>query len=309
MKKLIDYLSSELKIANTVLLEKDILLHKLLGELWQDQFFASHFIFKGGTCVTKCYLGYYRFSEDLDFTWADQTLFTQKSQKEIRKLLSQRITLIAKTMVDIAEKFGLDFIAEKNNHRYMELGGSNKFSTFKLWYKSEILPAEQFIKIQINFMETFCYPFSTQRAKSIASAVEKKKFLFLFPDETELLALPEVRCYSLPEILLEKFRAVLTRRNIKARDFIDIFLIAEAQKIDPIDLREKILIKIRFMLRYDKYLQNLYHFELENFVLGEEEKLLLTPLPSGFPSFLKKTQEFVISLQEELQKSRRRDAN
>lgn len=303
MKKLIDYLSSELKIANTVLLEKDIILHKLLGELWQDAFFASHFVFKGGTCVTKCYLGYYRFSEDLDFTWMDQTLFTRKSQKEIRRSLSQHITFVSKMIINIAEKLGLDFIAEKNNHRYMELGGSNKFSTFKLWYKSEILPAEQFIKIQINFVENFCYPFNIQKAKSIASSLEKKKFLFLFPDEAALVSLPEVRCYSLAEILLEKFRAVLTRRNVKARDFIDLFLITEAQKIDPVDLREKIITKIRFMLRYDKYLQNLHNFELRKFVAGEEEKLLLTPLPPGFPSFLKEMQGFVISLWEELQKS------
>ena len=78
MKKLIDYISSELKISNKALLEKDIILHNILCILEEDDFFRKNFVFKGGTCLTKCYLGYYRFSEDLDFTWTDQKLFEAK---------------------------------------------------------------------------------------------------------------------------------------------------------------------------------------------------------------------------------------
>jgi hypothetical protein len=43
--------------------EKDMMLHRLLGSLQES--FRSDFLFKGGTCLIKVYLGYYRFSEDL----------------------------------------------------------------------------------------------------------------------------------------------------------------------------------------------------------------------------------------------------
>lgn len=301
MKKLIDYLSAESKISNKVLLEKDIILHKILYELLQDEFFASHFVFKGGTCLTKCYLGYYRFSEDLDFTWADQKLFAKKSQKKIRKLLSDYIHKVLDALVASARKLKIDFTADKGNKRYVELGGSNKFSTFKFWYRSEILQEEQFVKIQINFLEQFYYPFRKCRAKSIVAGVNKKEFTFLFPEEAVLLLQPEVQCYALKEILLEKFRAILTRRGVKARDFIDIFIIAQRGKINPRTLRKNIIAKTRFMLRYDKYLQNLRDFRLEEFMIGEEEKLLLSELPEGFTPFLREIQLFIGDLWKELQ--------
>ena len=40
-------------------LEKDLILHQILTDLSQDEFFSNNFVFKGGTCLTKCYLGYY----------------------------------------------------------------------------------------------------------------------------------------------------------------------------------------------------------------------------------------------------------
>jgi len=44
----------------------------------------------------------------------------------------------------------LDFKCVKSNPSYVELGGSNKFCTFKLWFDSEFWE-HSFIKVQINF--------------------------------------------------------------------------------------------------------------------------------------------------------------
>jgi predicted nucleotidyltransferase component of viral defense system len=35
------------------LLEKDLILHQILADLSQDEFFSNNFVFKGGTCLTK----------------------------------------------------------------------------------------------------------------------------------------------------------------------------------------------------------------------------------------------------------------
>ena len=69
MKELVDYLSGRVGIANKPMLEKDIFLHRILLRLMKNKLFNEGFAFKGGTCITKCYIGYYRFSEDLDFTY------------------------------------------------------------------------------------------------------------------------------------------------------------------------------------------------------------------------------------------------
>jgi len=301
MKKLIDYISSELKISNKALLEKDIILHNILCILEEDDFFRKNFVFKGGTCLTKCYLGYYRFSEDLDFTWIDQKIFDGKTQKEIRKILSLEINKTTSILEKIAQKLYLDFKPDKTNKKYIEIGGSNKFITFKLWYKSAMLDTTQFVKIQINFMELLQHKFQLINAKSLMEQLNSTELSFLFPEEAiNLIKSPKVNCYSIKEILIEKFRAILTRRTIKARDFIDIFMICDTENINPMVFRNEIINKTKYILRYDKYIQNLKNFDIEKQIWGEEEKLLLKELPKGYPKFLKEIQIFCKSLSDEL---------
>ncbi|MEZ4424280.1 MAG: nucleotidyl transferase AbiEii/AbiGii toxin family protein [Gemmatimonadota bacterium] len=40
----------------------------MLGSLGSSARLREHLIFNGGTCLRKCYIADYRFSEDLDFT-------------------------------------------------------------------------------------------------------------------------------------------------------------------------------------------------------------------------------------------------
>lgn len=79
MKEFIEALAKKLDIQRKELIEKDIRIHLLLTDLSRDSFFSHNFVFKGGTCLISCYLGYFRFSEDIDFTWVDQSLFQHKS--------------------------------------------------------------------------------------------------------------------------------------------------------------------------------------------------------------------------------------
>jgi len=75
LKPFIDEISRLLSYNHPELIEKDILLHNILLALSKQKDFRDSYIFKGGTCLIKAYLGYFRFSEDLDFTWADQSEF------------------------------------------------------------------------------------------------------------------------------------------------------------------------------------------------------------------------------------------
>ena len=48
--------------------EKDYVLGWILAGMYGHEELAESWIFKGGTCLKKCFFETYRFSEDLDFT-------------------------------------------------------------------------------------------------------------------------------------------------------------------------------------------------------------------------------------------------
>ena len=55
----------------THIIEKDYVLGWLLAGINQHPAIHGTWVFKGGTCLKKCYFETYRFSEDLDFTLRD----------------------------------------------------------------------------------------------------------------------------------------------------------------------------------------------------------------------------------------------
>ena len=69
LKGFVPALAKYTGIQNQELLEKDVRLHLLLTALAGDDRLHEHLLFKRGNCLIKCFLGYWRFSEDLDFTW------------------------------------------------------------------------------------------------------------------------------------------------------------------------------------------------------------------------------------------------
>ena len=58
---------------NPHVVEKDYVLGWVLWGISNHEALAESWVFKGGTCLKKCFFETYRFSEDLDFTLADPT--------------------------------------------------------------------------------------------------------------------------------------------------------------------------------------------------------------------------------------------
>ena len=86
--------------ANTI--EKDYVLNWLLAGIAVSQVLRDNWVFKGGTCLKKCYFEEYRFSEDLDYT-----LTTSSHLNE--NFLIMEFTNIAEW---IYEQVGIEFSAE-----------------------------------------------------------------------------------------------------------------------------------------------------------------------------------------------------
>jgi len=66
----IQSVATELSLAPEVI-EKDYVLGWILAGIYADAELAEAWVFKGGTCLKKCFFETYRFSEDLDFTLRD----------------------------------------------------------------------------------------------------------------------------------------------------------------------------------------------------------------------------------------------
>jgi len=290
-KDLTDFISKRLNIARRDLVEKDVIISKILFHLMQDKDFSQNYAFKGGTCLTKCYFGYYRFSEDMDFTYLNQKYFIGKSKNKLREVISNKIDKLGELIEVIAKKLDLNFKIEKGNKRYFQFGGSNAFVTFKIWYNSKELEKETFVKIQVNHIEKLNYPIIELNVGFIVPKNLEKDFSFIASEDAEILLKPvKIKAYDLKEILIEKVRAILTRRGIKTRDFVDVFLITKKNKLNLNDFKKEIKEKISDMLKFEKYNLNMKNKETQlrgDFILGEEEALMLTPIDKEFPKFLK----------------------
>jgi len=76
-------------------IDKDWALGHFLDSIFTVQEIREKLIFKGGTCLRKCYIPDYRFSEDLDFTSNDKDFRQTRSHlDEIASLLNQRVDML-----------------------------------------------------------------------------------------------------------------------------------------------------------------------------------------------------------------------
>ncbi len=83
-------LAKKLGLQNSTI-EKDYVLGWVLIGIQDNSKTKDSWIFKGGTCLKKCFFNEYRFSEDLDFTLVDSSQMNESFLMGILKELSEWI--------------------------------------------------------------------------------------------------------------------------------------------------------------------------------------------------------------------------
>lgn len=251
----VDKISALKGIERKDMIEKDILLHLLLSDLSKETFFSENFLFKGGTCLIKNYIGYLRFSEDIDFTWKDQSRFTAKTGGQVNRELAGIIEKTGKMLEKISGKRGLDFKWEKDNREYVDLVSRGRICTFKIRYDS-IAKEKSLLKIQISFVDSLCMK---PRKGSLNSLVKGRnpELEGLYQEYSKYASSVPFGVYDAREILSEKIRALLTRRASKARDFVDVFFVSKRLKTQPRDVEKCTVAKISYALKhYERFRRN-----------------------------------------------------
>ena len=90
------------------IVEKDYVLGWMLAGINAHSELSQSWIFKGGTCLKKCYFETYRFSEDLDFTLRDESLIDETF---LRRTLSEVVAWVTEQsgLSMPVDQIGFDF--------------------------------------------------------------------------------------------------------------------------------------------------------------------------------------------------------
>jgi predicted nucleotidyltransferase component of viral defense system len=184
-------------------IDKDWVLGHFLAGIYDDPFLKENLVFKGGTCLKKCYFRDYRFSEDLDFT---------SRPVERSQLVSHLGSTAQALQIQTGVLFGRIRCVDKRSHD--ELAAYQ--CTIPFWGachpKNKPPPPEKrwttTIKLDVTFHEILC--------------LERQTRDIIHPYSDKLIH-PFAVCYTIEEIISEKLRSLLQRSYSAPRDYFDLW--------------------------------------------------------------------------------------
>ena len=162
---------------------------------------ARRLVFKGGTCLRKCYFGDYRFSEDLDFT-ATQWFGWEELEKAVTEAFAE------------AQKAsGIDFGARSPRLRIIDDEYGRESLRFTAYWRGPHATGGTAPGLRLDIT----------RNEVLAFAPVSRPLFHPFSDADDLGTI-QLRCYALAEVMSEKVRAVLGQRIYAvSRDLYDIY--------------------------------------------------------------------------------------
>lgn len=178
-------------------IEKDYVLGWLLAGIANEPELAETWVFKGGTCLRKCYYETYRFSEDLDFTVLPGG-----------PNLPDQLTPIFRRISEwVRDQSGIDLVIEDNSFIPRRNRRGNPTCQGRIAYRG---PQGQHglpkVKVDVTSDELLVEePVLRQVVHSYSDAP---------------LPVDQIRCYSLTELFAEKLRALAER--CRPRDLYDV---------------------------------------------------------------------------------------
>jgi len=199
-------------------LERDYCLSWFLAGLSQSPL-GDRLFFTGGTALKKCYFPDYRFSEDLDFTLAEEVPF-----ETIRNGLDAGFEKAYQESGVLLRYARSDRQPHTNSH------------TFYLNYEGPLgnLPSGKEVKTDITIKEKVVFP------------IEARPMLRAYTEYEDLPGNAIIKVYSLKEIAAEKVIAVCDRARNEPRDLYDLWYLSENAHVDLIEIIDAIASKLEF---------------------------------------------------------------
>jgi len=195
-------------------IDKNWVLGHFLAELFRSEWAQQQLVFKGGTCLKKCYFRNYRFSEDLDFTLTNSDFVV--TDKIIRKVCT-----------NITDKEGILFYPLQTETMISDNHLCGYRTIIRFWganhkRNQQPTPPQRWLtSIKVEF---------TSFEKLIAPP-DNRVLLDEFSDSRQFGEI-KIPCYSIHEIIAEKFRSLLQRSYPAPRDYYDLWYILRNEKVD-----------------------------------------------------------------------------
>ena len=102
----------------------------MLSGIYRHEALAGSWIFKGGTCLKKCFFETYRFSEDLDFTLTDQAHINEEFLKAVFAEIGEQLY----------EETGIEFPPDFQDFEIFENPRGNLSCQGKISYRGPVSP-------------------------------------------------------------------------------------------------------------------------------------------------------------------------
>jgi predicted nucleotidyltransferase component of viral defense system len=204
LKREIEKQAESQKVPKTTI-DKDWVMGHFIDAIYSIPECRQNLVFKGGTCLRKCYYPNYRFSEDLDFTSTSQEF------ELTERLLKQITGFITKTS---ETPLHIDYIKQlKTKDKLTGYRAIVRFWGADHSRNQAPPPPERWtssFKIEIILYERMIFN------------IEEREVHHPYTDKLSQSPLT-VPCYSLQEVLAEKLRALIQRSYTAPRDFYDIW--------------------------------------------------------------------------------------
>lgn len=182
--------------------------------------------FKGGTALSKIHSGFFRLSEDLDFSIEPPEPSTAKSRSAAASRVKKTVSGVSRDLPG----FGI----------VRPMTGSNRSLQYSgaVSHPSLVAEGDDPVSIEVGLRERLQRPAEAAMAHTIVRN----------PITDQPLVAPfAVRCLSRDEAVAEKFRAAMCRAEVAIRDFFDVDHLVTAGAVDPSDpgLLDLIVRKVR----------------------------------------------------------------
>lgn len=235
------------------IIEKDFVLGWMLWGICNHKNTKENWVFKGGTCIKKCYIETYRFSEDLDFTIkVSGAISEEELSPTINEILSS-----------VSEESGIDFSVMQPKYKRSANG---MYTQVRLYYRGPL-----------NARNPGSIILDLSASEKIATTPILKPISHPFRDA--LSGKKEIQCYSFEEIFAEKIRAMGER--CRPRDLYDIINLFHNNIFDkPLIISETLAKKCASkgipLVTLDAIINSEYKKEL----ISEWENMLAHQLPA-----------------------------
>ena len=175
-------------------------------------------VFKGGTALKRCYFGDYRFSEDLDFTLAEEA--------PLETILAELEGVYA----EVQQSSGVIIRYSREDRRKHQ-----NSHTFYLAYEGPLpSTSTKEVKVDITISERIVMP------------VQERPVLKGYDEYSDLPEDSNILVYALDEILVEKVVALTDRARNEPRDLYDVWYLTAKQNMDLSALTQEITSKLEF---------------------------------------------------------------